>query len=527
MMKHLCFSLGGLLIISLFLINVQAQPAESPEAAGVVPVTGDLAPWRAFGLDAMNFDQVWIIALNNGTIATFKRAQDPAAPGTIGGSEFLLFGPDGELLTPQPVRGSFEDDGNPTPLVDYTSEGVAWGAFTHGAHADRANGSGFVVHNQGENAQTFDLDFADEVGDEAFSLVQRFDNEGNPTGSGINAFGALTGEEGDYRDVGAAILSNGDIAVIGEDRQMTDDVLDAAGALVNEAAIAVILGPDGQTKVGPFAVHTDENGFYVGTSSSSVVYQNVAVFEGGFVIDYGAGIRWYNNDGTPRTPVQSDHGELAGVEVVPEIAGFTFGADSGGRGDGMAWASNGNDLLVKSTTVQSGPDSIGVLIYYNTDGTVRNFVRFDDTDLTTDVAMVDRTFCDMDENGNVFAVWQDGRFGGEFDEGHNQIFGRFFDASGEPAGPSFPVFENWRSEPEMVEYGGSIGSIPAGDVEQPRCAINNQAAVVIDATNILPDMPDTIKQLSSAFNLVLTEAVLRIFENPFEDESPVEHWSLF
>ncbi len=514
-------------IMLMFLKTMgMAQPAESPEAAGITPLTGDLSPWRDFGLGTVNYDQTWAIALNNGTIAVFKRGHDPETPGIIGGSEFLLFGPDGNLLVSSPIRGSFESDGDPTPLVDYASAGAAWGAFTLGAHADRANGSGFVVHNQGENASTFGLDHADEVGDEAFSLVQLFDNEGNPIGSGINAFGTLTGEPGGYRDIGAALLSNGDIVVIGEDRQQSDDLLDEAAAFVNEAAIAVILGPDGTQKVGPFVVHTDEDGLYIGQSGSSVVYQNVMAFEGGFVIDYSQGIRWFNNDGTSITPVQPDHAELAGVEVVPEIPGFVLGENSGGRGDGMALASNGSDTVVKSINVQSGPDSAGVLIYYNTDGTVRQHVRFDDINIETDVAMVDRTFCDMDENGNVFVVWQDGRFGGDIDGGHNQIFGRFFNAEGEPFGPSFPIYENWRSEPEYVDY-GSVGSIPAGDIEQPRCALNNQTAVVIDATNILPDMPDTVKQLSAAFDMVLSEAVIRIFENPYKSDTYVEEWSVF
>ncbi|RJP21407.1 MAG: hypothetical protein C4527_23580 [Candidatus Omnitrophota bacterium] len=525
-MKTIRFLSMVVLLVVGVTIPANAQPAESPEAAGVKPLSGDLSPWRAFGYDGIDFDQVWVIALNNGTIAAFKRAMSPTVPGTIGGSEFLLFAPDGSLLTAAPIPGSFEADGSPTPLVDYASTGLSWGGFTLGAHADRANGNGFVVHNLGENARRFGLNHADEVGDEAFSLVQLFNNDGTPIGSSINAFGALTGESGGYRDIGAAILSNGDVVAIGENRQQSDDLLDAVGAFATEVVIAVILGRDGSTKVAPFVVHTDENGQYLGQSSSAI-YQNVVAFEGGFAIDYSQGIRWYNNDGTPRTPVQSDHAELAGMEVIPDVAGFTLGADSGGRGDSMAWASNGKDLLVKSINVQSGPDSVGVLIYYKPDGTVRNFVRFDDTDITRDVAMVDRTFCDMDENGNVFVVWQDKRFGGDRDSGHKQIFGRFFNAEGVPAGPSFPVYENWRSEPDTVNYGGSIGVIPAGDLEQPRCAMNSQIAAVIEATNILPDFPDAVKQLSSAFGMTLGEAVLRLFENPFYDETLVKEWSIY
>ncbi len=496
------------------------QLAMSPEEAGIEPITGDLSPWRAFGVDVGNFDQVWVTALNNGNIAFFKRGGDPQTPGVIGGSEFLLFDALGNQLTSAPVHGSFESDGEPTPYVDFAGTGAAWGAFTHGAHADRANGTGFVVHNQGQAAELFGLDHADEVGDEAFSLLQLFDNEGNPIGSSINAFGGLTGEPGAYRDIGAVILSNGDIVALGENRQFTDDFLDSIASDANEVVMGIILGRDGTVKHGPFAPHTGEDGIYLG-GSSSAVFQNMTSFDGGFVIDYGSGIRWYNNDGTPRTPSQPDHADVEAEEVFPGSF-FLMPANSGGRGDGMALASNGGDMVVKSVNIEEAGESIGVLIYYNTDGTVNQLVRFDDVNIDEEIPQVGRTFCDMDENGNVFVVWEDNRFGGG---DHAQVFGRFFDAAGEPFGPSFPVFENWKSEPEFVDYGG-LGQIPAGEQEQPRCALNGQAAGVISAANILPDQPGIIVDLSNAFDLVLTEATVRMFKNPFA-EADVTEWALY
>jgi len=504
------------------------QPADSPEAAGITPITGDLAPWRDYGVDMTNFDSVWVIALNNGSIVIFKRAHDFQQPGVVGGSEFLIFGPDGKKITPTPVRGSFDSNGQPTPLVNYAATGLSWGAFTLGARPDRAKGTGFVVNNQMEAAATFKLEFGDVMGDEAFSIVQYFDNDGKPVGSHINAFGPLLAEAGGYRDIGAVVLSDGNLVSLGENRQQSDSFLDTIGAQATEVAMAVILGKDGSTKAGPFAMHTGEDGQYLG-SGSSIVYENIVAFDGGFVVDYSLGIRWYNNDGSPRTPAQSDHAELAGVEVVPDL-GIAFGADTGGRGDGMALASNGKDLVVKSTTLGGTDGQVGVLIYYNTDGTVRKWVRFDDVDVTQETPRVDRTHCDMDENGNVFVVWQDGRFGGDIDGGYRQIFGRFFNNQGEPAGPSFPVYQNWKKEPVTTNYGTKIGDVPAGDHQQPRCAINSQVAAVIDGTTIMPDLPDTVKQVSDAFydalGDVFDEAVVRIFKNPFAG-TPVDHWDVY
>lgn len=503
-----------------------SQPAGSPEEAGVTPVTGDLVPWRPLGANAGNFDNVWIIALGNGDFAAFKRASDVEQPGVIGGSEFFLIGPDGEAKNPRsPIRGSYNSDGEPTPLADFGATGAAWGAFTLGAHANQW-GEGFVVHNQGEGAELFGLEHADQVGNEAFTMIQLFDNAGNPLGSSINAFGALTGEPGSYRDIGALYLSNGDIVALGENRQQTDDVLDAALANAGEVAMAVILGPDGSAKHGPFIPHVDEEGLYLG-GSSSVVYQNMAAFEGGFVIDYGAGIRWYNNDGTPRTPAQPDHAELEGEEIDADIVFFPIGSNSGGRGDGMALAGNGSGLVVKSVPLSASGESIGLLIYYNTDGSVSHWTRFDDTDLNEEPGRVDRTFCDMDSSGNVFVVWEDQRFGGDMDEGHTQVFGRFFDRDGEPHGPSFPVFENWRSEAAFLDYGGGIGSTPMGDHQQPRCALGDGAAAVISASNIVPGVPDVVKQLSNAFGLIMTEATVRVFENPYAEESSIGDWSVY
>ena len=50
------------------------QPADSPEAAGITPITGDLAPWRDYGVDMTNFDSVWVIALNNGSSLRMRAA---------------------------------------------------------------------------------------------------------------------------------------------------------------------------------------------------------------------------------------------------------------------------------------------------------------------------------------------------------------------------------------------------------------------------------------------------------------------
>ncbi len=517
--------LGFFVCVLVCSFGAYSQPADSPEAAGIEPLTGDMAPWRAYGVDEANFDSIWIIALNNGNVAVFKRGSDFETPGVVGGSEFLLFGPDGQQRNEVPTPGAFNSDGTPVPWVDFASTGLLWGFFTLGAHADRANGTGFVVHNQGEAFAEFGLEHADQVGDEAFSLIQLFDNDGAPVGSSINAFGTLTGEPGEYRDVGAVILSNGDIAVIGENRQFTDDFLDEIAAADSSVIMGIILTPEGEVRFGPFAPHTGDDGLYLGGSSSGA-FQNMTAFEGGFVIDYGSDIRWYNNDGSSRTPSQPDHADIAGQEVDPENPGFAIPESSGGRGDGMALASDGKDRVVKTVKVESGPDSVGLLIYYNTDGTVSHFVRFDDVVIEDEVAMVDRTFCDMDENGNVFVVWEDKRFGGDLVDGHSQVFGRFFNKEGEPFGPSFPVFENWKSEPEFIDYGGSVGNIAVGDLQQPRCALNNQVAAVVSPSTIMPGLSDTIKQLSSAFDLVLDEPIVRMFKNPYAEDN-VKDWSVF
>lgn len=524
-MKRIVFCIVTAIVTSLVYSAGYTQPADSPEAAGIEPITGDMAPWRAYGADEGNFDSVWIIALNNGNTAVFKRGSDMQTPGVVGGTEFLLFGPDGQQLNELPTPGSYNSDGTPIPWVDYAGTGLSWGFFTLGAHADKANGTGFVVHNQGEAFAEFGLEHSDQVGDEAFSLIQLFDNDGNPVGSSINAFGSLTAEPGEYRDVGAVILTNGDIAVIGENRQVSDDFLDEIAADASSVVIGIILAPDGTVRFGPFAPHTGEDGLYLG-GSSSAVFQNMTAFAGGFVIDYGNNIRWYNNDGTPITPAQPDHADIAGQEADPNNPGFVIPESTGGRGDSVSLASNGKDIVVKSAVINSGPDSVGILIYYNLDGTVKRYVRFDDVVIDDEIALVDRSFCDMDENGNVFVVWEDKRFGGDSNDGHSQVFGRFFNQDGEPFGPSFPVYENWKSEPEFIDYGGSIGDVPAGDQQQPRCSINNQVAAVVSASTIMPGISDTIKQLSSAFGLVLDEPIVRLFKNPFAEDD-VAAWSIY
>ncbi len=511
------------LILSVCIVSVQAQPADSPEAAGITPVTGDMAPWRAYGYDMMNIDPPWVLALPDGNIIAMKRATDMATPGVVGGTEFLMFSPAGELLTPLPVQGCYEPDGSATPLANYAGTGMSWGAFTLGGRVDKANRTGFVLNHWMEYAESLGNSFGDVLGDGPASVIQLFNADGTPNGTGIAPFGALTTEgpnSDDWRDIGAAILSNGNVISIAEDRQSSDSLLDSIGAAAGEVAVAVIVDTNGETVVPPFAVHTGEDGMYLG-GSSSMVYSNVVAFDGGFVIDHGAGIRWYNNDGTPRTPSQPDFTELA--EEVIELEGlfFDIGLVSDSRGDGRGIASNGSDTVVRTYTVESEGTSIGILVYYNTDGTIRNYVRFDDRDFIETDAIVDRTFCDIDVNGNVFVVWQDNWYG--TGDGFQQDFGRFFDAEGNPAGPSFPVYENWSPDGRTVESG--LGTGGAGSDHQPRCALNNKVGAVIDGSLMMPDIDPGLAQLSAAFGLVLDEAVIRIFENPFDTD--VESWSIY
>ncbi len=527
MKRELCLLVAVLMLCIACTSTGWTHPADSPEAAGITPVTGDITPWRAFGpLANMNYDNQWALALPDGNLIAIKRGADPGTPGVIGGTEFMLLSPTGEALTP-PTHGAYQPDGSPLPYVDFNNG--TWGAFTVGAGVDKVNGAGFVVNNQAAYMQANGLPLGDVLGDEAGSILQFFHADGSPNGSIIAPFGGLSNEnEGSWRDIHSAYLSNGNGISVAENRQFTDSLLDSVGAAAGEVAVAAIVNPQGETVVAPFVVHVDENNQYIGTGGSSLVFGNVVAFDGGFVIDHGAGIRWYNNDGTPTTPSQNDHQDLYDAEAFLELDQdwqIYFPTNTGGRGDSRGMAANA-DTVVRSVHLDDSGVQIGALIYYNTDGTTRNHVRFDDTVLEDADPKVDRCSCDIDSNGNVFVVWEDEQI--LFDSDFPQIFGRFFDSEGNPAGPSFPVYENW--DPTglaTVDYGNSTGVVPRGAYEQPRASLNNQVGMVINATNIMPDFPDaTIQQLAEAFAGVafLTEPVVRIFENPFYVD--VDSWEL-
>ena len=526
-MKKISFVFVGVLACGCLLADIaRAQPAASPEEAGITPVTGDLTPWRAYGADDLNHDNVWALALPNGNVVAMKLHHAPETPGLIGGTEFLIFSPSGEQLTPAPVPGLYEADGSPTPPLN-AGAGQRWGDFTMGGRVDKVNGTGFVLNHWMTFAQSAGFTYGDALGDDAGSIVQLFDIDGTPVGTGINPFGTLSGEEGDWRDISAAVLSNGNVVSVAENRQFSDSLLDTVSASAGEVAVAAIVDPQGNVVVPPFVVHTDDEGIYLG-GSSSMVFGNVVAFDGGFVVDHGLGMRWYNNDGTPRTPSQPDHAELADVEIeIGETGLAVLGPTSGGRGDGRGLASNGTDVVRALPVPESQGAQIGLLIYYNTDGTVRTHARFDDVDFTVEDAAVDRTWCDVDSNGNVFVCWIDGRFG---DDSFRQVFGRFFDRDGNPHGPSFPVFESWSSDGRTVDYGGAIGVLGAGNSGQPRCGLNDRVAIVIEGST-LPEIPDLHKQVSNQFTallgaeVILDEALVRIFQNPFDTD--VDSWQLY
>ena len=396
-------------------------------------------------------------------------------------ANWMLYDRDGNSLTPEVLitnrvpaitvspdsiltsyRAFFRDDG--TPLCGRHGWGPKikanhWGApgfgmgivcyaitdVTNSVVADQEAGPGWEIPSL--------FAFNDDPGGSSSPAVQLMNNDQTPIGTLMGATAAeAAGQPGSIRIADWDYLSDGNIVIAGESRQVADRAF--TGQTSGNVPTYRILTPAGV-----------EVRAYTNISSSAEaagMWFGVAVSPYGWAARFEAGgrakIRLFDNAGNPTSP----NIDIADLTGIPQMSG-------GGRGDGAGFRSNYKDAYVIACT-GGGTPYVGVI---NTNGTLRWARRVADA---ADSPNSDRLNAAIAPDGRVIVVFDSTTSYTSGPTIRTQL-GRMFDSAGNPMGGIFYTSENenpavvtdgvgkprcaWRGNLLAVEWMSGEGPIPA------------------------------------------------------------------
>ena len=249
---------------TVVIAQVEQKPvASGPEAVGIKPLTGDVNLWFQNG-GGSDYWRPECDFLSNGNAIVLGGMRKAPYAGHTADSEntrdmIAIFSPEGKLL--EPARCAF-----------FTNAGKPWENTIcsvrnddkfYGLCADtigKRMGDRYVVHTIANPDAWPDAfpGYAAEVFNQYHTAIQVISNEGIPQTPLINPYGDYISEPGLIRGGDVKFLSNGNIVVLYEDRQIGEDKAafygrKNAGQLVG----AVIIGPDGKIVKKPFSISSD------------------------------------------------------------------------------------------------------------------------------------------------------------------------------------------------------------------------------------------------------------------------------
>jgi hypothetical protein len=262
-----------------------------------------------------------------------------------------------------------------------------------------------------------------EEGD--FPSVQMLDDTGAPIG--IVSWSDADAEPlGDIRIGDWDYLSNGNILIVGEDRQGIETT--RLGAQTDRNVVFKIVTPSGQEVKGLTLADM--------TGARGEIWNGSAVVQDGFAIRFGNQVRFFNNAGAPAT----DNVAVGDVTGNPSAGG-------NGRGENVGFHGNGVDayvLAVPGTDVDGNPAV--VVTVFNADGSVR-YSKSATTGYP--VNALDHVDAAISPDGRVLVVFDDAR---PTELGNiKTVLGRLLDKDGNPAGGVFAVSEAENSLGLVVE----------------------------------------------------------------------------
>jgi hypothetical protein len=276
-----------------------------------------------------------------------------------------------------------------------------------------------------------------------FPAVQLLNNNGTPvtilpgvsSAYAAHVYAGGVSADKNIRIADWAYLSNGNILIVGESRQIQDLVDIYGGAVAQRHVIFRILTPAGavvksETLASEFPVHGE-------------MWNGCGVTSNGFALRFrtfptdsspsGATVRMFDNAGNPTT------GNL-------DLATLTGHLEAGGgaNGYGAGFHGNGNDAYVWVCNYNSG----AWVTVLNTDGTVR-YSR-DVADDLSSLGGDGGADAAINSSGEVVVA-----FGSTYDVATRlTVLGRRFTAAGDPVGGTFFISEKDRPAPDPLNSPG-------------------------------------------------------------------------
>lgn len=280
----------------------------------------------------------------------------------------------------------------------------------------------------------------------AYGVFQVFSSDGTPVTPLRNAYRPdLFSHEGNRREdilvSGAVFLSNGNLAVLSENRRGGAGLGDAYEMLTNSVIVLSIFdGVSGDPVGHPIPVSPPT---LVDAESTNGIVRAGETIMARYEQD-GARLVFLNEQGqTSRSAVK-----IADL-FPPSSDPIPFVPEEGGPGDTESIASNGRDTfyvthhLRREDGVAGSGKHVSVVIL-GTDGVMRQVVRVDDganDPADGEINSVERSAIAVAEDGRFFVCWDPGQPGAGVFTSHRPLIGRFFDPDAEPSTPSFIVYD--------------------------------------------------------------------------------------
>ena len=416
---------------------------------------------------------------NGGSIESFGIAIAPNGNVVVGWEDdnggiqaaWMMLDKTGKLINKDALSYA-GDDGKPISNLG------GWGPKIHAnLYGDGISFGSSYFDWIGSDDPTDKIPTYESLGSDDSPAVQLINNDGSFNGKIISAYpNDFVQRDGSIRIADAELLSNGNIVVIGEDRQSGDgpDLFELPNA--SQVVIAGIVKPDRTIVKAPVAVQQSD--------AKGEAWHGVATFTGGFGVRYSANgvkLRFFDNDLKPLTD------EINVGDLDPNL-------NAGGRGDGAGWHGNGKGrfLLVGQLNGQ-----VYAAVFDQMGKLVVGPVQADESDAAQGLG-ADRVDGAIDEAGNFVLAWRDQTLL-DFAANTGVIAARFFNADGTPKTKSFLVTatasDKWLAEDS-----------------NPRVALHAGVAAMA-------------WQDANTDALAKQEVAVRLFASPFAGTA-VSHWDI-
>jgi len=425
--------------------------AGRPQDNGVVAKTDTIYVNTPGLLNNGNTESLGVgIASNGNILVAWEDDSESGQPATEDTeAEWALYDPNGVLLNQAadlvanspdnpgetintPWRSYFRADG--TPIPNYT----AWGPKIKANLFGAGIGMGATAYSLGlEVPEMLPVNVTADGADAGnFPAVQLLTDTGAPVK--IVAWSdADTEPDGDVRIGDWDYLANGNILLVGHDRQ---DEKERLSAPANRQPVFKIVT----------AGNVEVKGLTLASSTTDTVdndmWHGSAVVSNGFAIRAQRSLRFFDNSGTPLGP-DTDVGALTGDAVFNPVD----------RGENEGFHGNGKDTYVLAAP---GADANGVkgifVTTFNADGTLKW-----KTNAMAGFTMnaPGRTDAAIDAQGRVFVVFQEAS---PVLNGRTTVQGRFLDNTGKPMGAPFLISDtetggvgpraSWRGDTVAVTW---------------------------------------------------------------------------